>query len=322
MTDNNETQLTLEVPMELTNKRLDQVLGRLMPQYSRALLQRWIKDGHVKVNGTVMMQQRYKAMAGQIITVDVLAASSELMAKAQPQNIQLDIVHEDQDIIVINKPVGLVVHPGAGRNDGTLLNALLHYIPKLAQLPRAGIVHRLDKDTSGLLVIARNLMAHKKLVAALQAREVKREYQAIVRGKIIAGGTINVPIGRHQTKRTLMAVIENGNSKGREAVTHYRVIERMMQHTYIQVMLETGRTHQIRVHMAYIDHPIIGDQVYGGGMKFSKGASVELRQFLLNFKRQALHAAKLTLIHPTTNKEIEFTAPLPQDMQELLQLLR
>lgn len=357
---------SLTVPATLADKRLDQTLSALLPQYSRTLLQNWIKSGYVTLDHKVTTQQRFKVTAAQTITID---AHLKTHAADQPQEIKLDIIYEDKDIFVINKPVGLVVHPGAGCGSGTLLNALLYYAPELAHLPRAGIVHRLDKDTSGLLIVARNLEAHKKLVAALEQHAVKREYAALVWGALISGGTIAAPIGRHKTKRTLMAVVGESEhseyeepphsrckyahggqrhneyneeerdddlheemdgddhqhlqrSRGKPAVTHYRVTQRFAHCTLLRVILETGRTHQIRVHMAHIRHPLIGDPVYGGRLRLPPNSSAELRQFLSNFKRQALHAAKLTLTHPRTGKVMEFSAPLPQDMQQLLALLQ
>jgi len=307
---------TFEVPTDLADKRLDQALSVLIPNYSRTLLQHWIKNGYVKIDNKTVTQQRIKLITQQIIIID---APIEIQETAQPQEINLNVIYSDKDIIIIDKPAGLVVHPGAGCKDGTLLNALLYHFPKLANLPRAGIIHRLDKDTSGILVIAHNLVAHKKLVDDLQQRTIKREYEAVVCGKLISGGVIDAAIGRHKTQRTHMAVIESGRS----AVTHYRIIERFANHTHINVTLETGRTHQIRVHMDHINHPIVGDQVYGHGrsLHLPPKASDELRQFLANFKRQALHAIRLTLNHPRTNEQMQFTSPLAQDMQELLRLL-
>jgi 23S rRNA pseudouridine1911/1915/1917 synthase len=321
----NTIKLTFTIPARLAHQRLDQALSALAGQYSRTLLQQWIKAGCVALDGAVVREQRRAVAAGQTIVVE---AHTEERQDDRPQDIQLNVLYQDADIIVLNKPAGLVVHPGAGCKDGTMLNALLHYAPELAQLPRAGIIHRLDKDTSGVLVVARNLAAHKKLVDALQARVIKREYAAVVCGQIIAGGTIDAPIGRHQTKRTAMAVMmraggrgSSGGGAGREATTHYRVVQRFAHHTYLQVILETGRTHQIRVHMAHIGHPIVGDPVYGGRLRIPRNTSAALRDMLHGFHRQALHAAKLTLQHPRTGKEMEFVAPLPADMEQLLTTL-
>ena len=253
----------------------------------------------------------------------------------QPQAIPLDIVYEDESIIVINKPAGLVVHPGAGNSDGTLGNALLHYAPELENVPRAGIVHRLDKDTSGLLVVARNLESQTHLVTQLQDRSVSRRYQALVCGVMTAGGTVDLPIGRHPTQRMRMAVINTGvrdgpaldddrksrRGRGKQAITHYRVEQRFRAHTLINVQLETGRTHQIRVHMAHIHYPIVGDPIYGGRLKIPPRCSDELAQLLRGFKRQALHAASLGLIHPGTGDTMEWQAPLPDDMIQLIEAM-
>ena len=230
----------------------------------------------------------------------------------------LEILYEDSALIVLNKPPGLVVHPGAGNREGTLVNALLHHAPELANVPRAGVVHRLDKDTSGLLVVARTLAAHTHLVAQLQARTVKREYFAIVAGVMTAGGTIEAPVGRHPSERTRMAVVVGG----REAVTHYRVLERFRGHTYVRVNLETGRTHQIRVHMAHLHYPLVGDPTYGGRLRLPADSSSTLREALRHFKRQALHAGVLGLIHPESGAALQWDAPLPADMQQLLEALR
>lgn len=310
--------LLFTVPPALAMQRLDLILSRLAPTYSRTLLQSWIKAGYVTVDNIVCRQQRSKINVDQTIIID---AKLVIQETDQPQAIKLNIIYSDQDIIVINKPVGLIVHPGAGCKDGTLMNALLYQFPELAHLPRAGIIHRLDKDTSGLLVIARSLLAHKKLIEDLQQRKIKREYAAIVWGKIIAGGTVDVPIGRHKTQRTHMAVTENG----KPAITHYRVIERFIHHTYLHVTLETGRTHQIRVHMAHLNHPLVGDATYGGKklqlpQKTANITTTKLHKFLTNFNHQALHATQLSLNHPRTLKRMQFNAPLPKDMQQLLKL--
>lgn len=314
---NANVSLALVIPASLANKRLDQALSELLPQYSRTLLQHWIKGGYVSVNNKVVTQQRTLVVAAQTVTINAVLATQHSAALAQ--NITLNVVYADADIIVINKQPGLVVHPGAGCHDGTLLNALLHYDKTLSQLPRAGIVHRLDKDTSGLLVVARNLMAHKKLVDDLEQRNIKREYEAVVCGVIISGGTIDAALGRHKTKRTLMAVVDGG--QGRTAITHYRVIKRFAHYTHLRLILETGRTHQIRVHLAHINHPIVGDPTYGGRLKWPRNSSVELRDFLTTFRRQALHAARLSFAHPRSGQLMEFAAPLPSDMQQLIRLL-
>jgi 23S rRNA pseudouridine1911/1915/1917 synthase len=244
-------------------------------------------------------------------------AEPEPQVACVPQDIPLDIRYEDDYVLVINKPAGLVVHPAAGNPDGTLQNALLHHEPALINLPRAGIVHRLDKDTTGLMVVAKTELAHKNLVAALQARDVHREYRALVVGELVAGGTVDEAIGRHPTVRTRMAV----HPTGKPAVTHYRVEERYRGHTLLAVRLETGRTHQIRVHMAYIRHPVFGDQVYGNRLRLPGGADQELIDVMRGFKRQALHAFRLGFIHPVTEEEVLFEAEIPDDMTELLELL-
>jgi len=301
------------IPASLAGKRLDQALSALFPEYSRAKLQEWIKAGYVKVENKILIS-RNKVFAGQKIEI---IAEITIQETAEPQQIALNIIYEDNDIIVVNKPVGLIVHPGAGQKANTLLNALLYHAPELAKLPRAGIIHRIDKDTSGLLIIAKNLEAHTKLVAAMQERKIKREYEAVVYGEIAAGSTIDAPIGRHRIKRTAMAVTD----AGKPAITHFRILEHFRDFTYIKLNLETGRTHQIRVHMAHIHHPIVGDQTYSK-LKIPKNSSEELQNYLHHFKRQALHAKKLTLVHPKNNKILEFEAPLPSDMVELLSILR
>jgi 23S rRNA pseudouridine1911/1915/1917 synthase len=309
-----ERRLTAQVPDEMAGMRLDRVLVELFPAYSRARLQQWIHAGQVRVDGR-QPRPRDKARGGECI---------ELVARAEPDTAwqaearALDIVYQDRELLVINKPAGLVVHPAVGNRAGTLLNALLHHAPELALLPRAGIVHRLDKDTSGLLVVARTLEAHRRLVAALQSRAVEREYEAIVCGVMTAGGRIEAPIGRHPTQRTRMAVRE----QGRAAVSHYRVLERFRAHTRVQVKLESGRTHQIRVHLAHIHHPLVGDPTYGGRLRLPPGGSAGLAEALRGFRRQALHARRLALTHPATGAAMAWSAPLPQDMEALLAALR
>ena len=306
-------ELKENIPAELNRKRLDQAASILFSDYSRSRLQSWIKSGELTVDGKVLRSSD-KVLAGQEIKISALQAAEE---NWQAQDIALDIIYEDKDIIVINKPVGLVVHPATSNRDSTLLNALLYYAPELSLVPRAGIIHRLDKDTSGILVIARNLVAHTHLTRLLKEHAIKREYEAIVNGVMTSGGTVDLPIGRHPTKRTLMAVVETG----RESVTHYRVIKRFSAHTYVKVELETGRTHQIRVHLAHIGYPIVGDKTYGGRFKLPKNASPELQEALRNFPHQALHARFLTFEHPRLKKVMTFEAPLPDDMQRLLNLL-
>ena len=308
-----EFEYQTEVTEEESGLRLDQALARLFPDFSRSRLQNWVKQGRVLVDGTTR-KPREKVFAGQQL---VLNAVMEPQVPSQPQQIPLDIIYEDPDLLVINKPAGLVVHPAAGNPDGTLQNALLYHDATLAELPRAGIVHRLDKDTTGLMVVAKSPVAHKNLVAALQARTVKREYLALVKGLPTAGGTIDVPIGRHPTKRTRMAVVHNG----KPAVTHYRVLERFRIHTLLQVNLETGRTHQIRVHMAYLHCPLVGDPVYGGRLSLPPAADEQTTTALRAFKRQALHAHKLGLTHPVSGEPLEWQVSLPDDMQQLLDVL-
>lgn len=268
----------------------------------------------ITVNGT-RIRPKDKVKSGDEIIINAIIEANESW---QAESISLDIIYEDDQIIVLNKPAGLVVHPAAGNQAGTLLNALLHHAPELAELPRAGIVHRLDKDTSGIMVVARTMTAHHFLVKALQARTIHREYRAIVVGQMTAGGTVEAPIGRHPKARTKMAVV----ATGKPAVTHYRVLERFPKHTFLKLMLETGRTHQIRVHMAHIHYPIVGDSSYGGRLRIPKGASEALRDCLQHFKRQALHAFRLELPHPTSNELMSWTAPLPDDMHSLLEILR
>lgn len=303
----------LQIPADHAGQRLDQALARLLPEYSRSRLKDWIDAGKVQVNGRTP-RPRDAVAGGEHVIVQ---AEVEPILTVTAQSIDLKVVYADDWLIVIDKPAGLVVHPGAGNSDSTLQNALLHYDPALAILPRAGIVHRLDKDTSGLLVIARTLAAHTALVQRLQAREIDRHYLAICSGVMTSGGTIDKPIGRHRTDRLRMAVREGG----REAVTHYRVVERFKAHTYVRVQLETGRTHQIRVHLAHIGYPIVGDRTYGGRLRLPRGASPALAQALLEFPRQALHAAELKLEHPEDGRPMEWKSPLPKDMRKLLEVL-
>lgn len=306
-------RLTAVVPYELAGMRLDQALAELFADYSRTRLQAWVKSGRVTVNGRAL-KAKDKLEGGEEI---VLEAEEEVVVDSEPQDIPLDIVYEDESLLVVNKPAGLVVHPAAGNWDGTLLNALLHHDPHLETLPRAGIVHRIDKETSGLLMIAKTLQAHNSLTQQLQEREITREYLAITRGRMTAGGTVDEPIGRHPTDRKRYAVRE----AGKHAVTHYRVLNRFAHHTFIQVMLETGRTHQIRVHMAHIRYPLLGDPVYGGRFQMPPDCGERLEAELRNFKRQALHAAKLGLLHPVTDEYLEWEHPLPEDMAHLLEAL-
>lgn len=307
--------LSTELDIESAGRRLDQCLAECFSDFSRSRLKNWILDGSVKVDGEVVTTPRTKMKGIEVLE---LQAQVEDEVGYQPEDINIDVVYEDEDILIINKPVGLVVHPGAGNYSGTLLNALLHHYPDIAVVPRAGIVHRLDKDTSGLMVVAKNISAHTQLVTQLQAREISREYEAVATGNMVGGGTVDKAIGRHSTKRTAMSVKE----MGKDAVTHYRVIERFREHTHLRLKLETGRTHQIRVHMSYIHHSLVGDQLYGMGLKLPRKATENLVSQLQGFKRQALHAIKLGLYHPLTGEWMSWQASLPQDIQDLIAALQ
>ncbi|HET7371473.1 MAG TPA: 23S rRNA pseudouridine(1911/1915/1917) synthase RluD [Gammaproteobacteria bacterium] len=302
------------IPPELSGERLDQALARLLPDYSRERLKRWIKDGAVTLNERTPRPRDHVA-GGDLVRLNAVL---EVETPMRPEALPLDVIYEDGAVIVVNKPAGLVVHPGAGNPDGTLQNALLHHAPELVHVPRAGIVHRLDKETSGLLVVARSIKAHTRLVEALAERQVKRQYEAVAVGVMTAGGVVDAPIGRHRSDRVRMAVQDGG----RPAVTHYRVIERFRTHTYISVELETGRTHQIRVHMAHARYPLVGDPVYGRRLTVPKGADEETIDTLRAFKRQALHARQLGFVHPGSGEPVSFKAPLPEDMRSLLEVLR
>jgi len=307
-------ELRAAVPSDLDGERLDQAAARLFPAYSRSRLQSWIKNGELRVDGA-QRRPRDKVAEGELL---VVSAEPVQEVGWQAEDIELDIVYEDDSIIVLDKPAGLVVHPAAGHAAGTLVNALLTHAPELANLPRAGIVHRLDKETSGIMVVARNLAAHHHLVAQLQARTVKREYCAVCVGAMTGGGTVDAPIGRHPRQRKKMAVLAAG---GKPAVTHYRITRRFAHHTRIAVSLETGRTHQIRVHMAYRHYPLVGDPVYGGRPRIPRGASAELISALRGFPRQALHAQALGLAHPDNGELLQFECPLPEDIVALLDVL-
>lgn len=308
------TRLTAQVPEEMAGMRLDQVLAELFSDYSRSKLQTWIKAGRVRVNGQTL-KPKDKLEGGEVIDLD--AEPEVVLDTCEAETIPLDIIYEDDALLIVNKPAGLVVHPAAGNWSGTLQNALLSHCSDLDTLPRAGIVHRIDKETSGLLMVAKTLQAHNSLIKQLQDRSVHREYLAIVKGRIIAGGTIDEPIGRHPTDRKRFAV----RMTGKPAVTHYRVVERFSRHTLIRVKLETGRTHQIRVHMAHIHFPLVGDPVYGGRFQMPPGCSERLEQALRNFKRQALHAETLGIVHPVSGEYREWEQPMPEDMSRLLAAL-
>ncbi|QFU24045.1 23S rRNA pseudouridine(1911/1915/1917) synthase RluD [Shewanella eurypsychrophilus] len=310
-----EINLKSEITATQTGQRLDQTLADLFPDYSRTRIKEWILDGVVTIDGEACIKPREKVLEGQEIAVGATLVE-ETTAKAQA--IDLDIVYEDDHILVINKQAGLVVHPGAGNKDGTLMNALLHHCPGIELVPRAGIVHRLDKDTTGLMVVAKTVEAQTHLVSALQAREIVREYEAIVMGGLISGGTVDEPIDRHPTKRTHMAVVHNG----KPAMTHYRVAEKFRAHTRLRLRLESGRTHQIRVHMAHIGNILVGDPVYGGRPRPPKGISPEFFELYMGFKRQALHAIRLELAHPYTLEVMSWQAPVPEDMVALTRGLR
>ncbi len=305
---------TATVSDRSAGRRFDAVLAELFPEFSRSRLAEWIKSGDALLDGKTV-RPRDPVRGGETVQ---LQAVLDIQTHSLPEDIALDILYEDAEVFVLNKPAGLVVHPGAGNPTGTLVNALLHRDPSLATLPRAGIVHRLDKDTSGVMVVARSLQAHTALVAQLSAREVHRQYLAVVGGAMVSGGTANAPIDRHPRDRLRMAVREDG----REAVTHFRLRERFRAHTLLECRLETGRTHQIRVHMAHLKHPIIGDPLYGGPLKLPKGASDNLIAALRGFKRQALHAETLEFIHPIGGQPVRCSAPMPADMQALVRALR
>ncbi len=314
MTEDSRIRASFVVPHELSNRRLDQTVAELLPEHSRSRLQEWIKSGELTLNGK-HCKPRDKAIMGDRIELD---AEPVARVEWQAEPIDLDLLYEDEHLLVINKPAGLVVHPAAGHADGTLVNALLNYAPEVENLPRAGIVHRLDKDTSGIMVVARSLIAHTSLVDQLQSRTMGREYDAVVVGELTGGATVDAPIGRHPRDRKKMAVV----ASGKPAVTHYRLVERFAAHTHVRCRLETGRTHQIRVHMAHVRHPLVGDPAYGGRLRLPKGTTDELREVLAGFQRQALHARQLTLEHPETGETVSWQAPLADDFEHLLTALR
>ncbi|MCL9775225.1 23S rRNA pseudouridine(1911/1915/1917) synthase RluD [Vibrio methylphosphonaticus] len=310
-----QIELTNTIKDSQLGQRLDQAVAELFTDFSRSRLKEWLLEGKISVDGEVITKPRTRVMGGESITIQAELEDEERFIA---QDIPLDIVFEDDDIIVINKPRDFVVHPGAGTPDGTVLNALLHHFPAIAEVPRAGIVHRLDKDTTGLMVVAKTVPAQTRLVRALQKRNITREYEAIAIGKMTAGGVVDKGISRHATKRVLMAV----NELGKPAVTHYRVAEHFREHTRLRLRLETGRTHQIRVHMSYLQHPLLGDTAYGGRARIPRGASEELTTMIRAFDRQALHAVMLKFAHPVSGEEMEFHAPIPQDMVVMTEALR
>ena len=313
MTSYDQKQYSCRVEAHFNGYRLDQVAAEAFNDFSRARLQQWIKSGHLLVNGA-RRKPKDKLLGGETLVLSLVVQSED---RWLAENIELDCVYSDEHIIVINKPADLVVHPGAGVPNGTLLNALLYHYPELDTLPRAGIVHRLDKQTSGLMVVARSLLAHTSLVQQLQSRSLGREYEAIVMGELTGGGKIDKPIGRHPSNRVKMAVLEN-SATAKEAITRYRLIHRFARYTHVACKLETGRTHQIRVHMAYINHPLVGDPVYLGRQRWLAGTPPHLKNVLADFSRQALHAKRLTLIHPASQQEMSWEVPLPDDMTRLL----
>ena len=310
---NSEKQI-LTIPEELAGLRLDQALARMFPDYSRSRLKEWLLAGAIKVEGGPK-RPRDAVSGGETVVLEPVVESE---VRAEPEPITLDVVYEDEDLLVVNKPAGLVVHPGAGNPGGTLMNGLLHHAPELEQVPRAGIIHRIDKDTTGLLLIAKTLPAHTALVRQLAEREIARNYLAVCNGVLTGGGTINEPIGRHPVDRKRMSVQQDG----KPAVTHYTVLERFRAFTYISVKLETGRTHQIRVHFAWRRHALVGDPVYGGRLALPKGASEPVIEMLRGFKRQALHATRLAFAHPGSGETVELEVPPPADFQTLLKVLR
>ena len=310
---NAEKQI-LTVPTEFAGLRLDQALARMFPQYSRSRLKDWLLAGAITVEGGPK-RPRDAVSGGEVVSVQ---PQTEVAVSAAPEPIALDVLHEDDHLLVVNKPAGLVVHPGAGNPAGTLMNGLLHHVPQLEEMPRAGIVHRLDKDTSGLLLVAKTLTAHTSLVRLLAERAIDRHYIAVCNGVLTGGGTIREPIGRHPVDRKRQSVQQNG----KPAITHYTVGERFAAHTQVDVKLETGRTHQIRVHFAHRRHALVGDPVYGGRLALPKGASDELAEVLRHFKRQALHATRLSFVHPVGEQRVTFTAEAPRDFANLIAVLR
>lgn len=311
----NSIHLTQIIPDDLAGYRLDAALAKLLPQFSRSQIQTWIENGQVNVNQKKVLKNKERVIPGQTVAI---SAELEDRDEWQAEQIPLDIVHEDESVLIINKPAGLVVHPAAGNYHSTLVNALLYYDPNLKKLPRAGLIHRLDKDTSGLLIVARTLIAQHFLAKQMHDREIHRIYAAIICGQPLKTGTVDAAIGRHPTQRTKMAVLNHG---GRPARTHYRVLEQFTHHALLEIELETGRTHQIRVHMTYINHPIVGDPLYNRPRNYTTLPEA-LREHILHFPRQALHAKKIIFQHPDSLEDIEFESPLPDDFQYLLTNLR
>ncbi len=306
--------LSATIPEQHAGQRLDQVLASLFQQHSRARLQGWIRDGKVLLNNT-SVSQRFRVKGGERVCIK---AELEQQSESRAEAIPLQIITEDEHLLVLNKPAGLVVHPGAGNPQHTLLNALLHHYEPLAYVPRAGIVHRLDKDTTGLMVVAKNIETHTRLVEAMQAREINRQYLACVRGELVAGGMVDEPIGRHPKHRTKMAV----HPQGKPARTEYRIEQRFRHFTLLRCKLESGRTHQIRVHLAHIHHAVVGDPLYGGRAALPAGCSESIRSAIKSFRRQALHACELQLRHPQTSEACCWTAPMPDDFSALLNVLQ
>ncbi len=311
MSDDSQTR---DIPEELAGLRLDQALARMFPEYSRSRLKDWLLTGAISVDGG-SKRPRDPVAGGETV---ILQPQADAVVRAEPEPLSLDIVHEDEHLLVVNKPAGLVVHPGAGNPAGTLMNGLLHHASELEELPRAGIIHRIDKDTSGLLLVAKTLQAHTVLVRLLADRAISRSYLAVCTGVLTGGGTIDEPIARHPVDRKRMSVQQNG----KPAVTHYRVLQRFRAHTYIDVRLETGRTHQIRVHFAHRRHALVGDPVYGGRLALPAGASEELVQVLRAFRRQALHAARLAFTHPASGDAVELEVAAPDDFVQLVEVLQ
>ncbi len=306
-------QQSFQIEKPQSGSRLDHVLQKILPDYSRSRIQQWIQQGFICVNQQ-QCKPRQKVYSGDLVDIDV---PEQTVISDQPQAIEFDILHEDEDIFVINKPAGLVVHPAAGNWDGTLVNGLLARDPRLQQLPRAGIVHRLDKDTTGVMVVARNLTAHNWLVEQMQARQVKREYVAIARGVVTAGRRVETEMGRHPQNRKKMAVV----AAGKTAITHFQVARKFARHSLLRLQLETGRTHQIRVHMAHLLYPLLGDSLYGGRTRLSAGVDEALLEIIRDFRRQALHAERLGFEHPATHELVSYEAPLPADFAALLEAL-